>query len=721
MGKARKGGTRRLTKTQPSAADYEFAERLKDLRLVDEAPTERYYIRAAVDNMRRMGQRQVANPDACAETSYQLACFTKAIKELYADRDHRFQNVTDLKTFLWRIVDIIHGGNRLTPKYDEVPRADVDKVLKSFTIELYDRLNRVEAYDPIETIALIEYRLRYANHFYPDADRRIASALGSYALMRDGLKLPEFVDFPKLKEAAMHLPPTGNPWDALDQAGKPIRILRKDSRFRDWVKAFHAQFRRSRKALASATAIPTNAWTIKDSSALDHESTTYQEEYITRSKDGIDRLREATGKRPELLVVFTPERMALHETIAAAVTRIKMEFPTSFIQHRILGRNNIFEQHILPRAEVLMPRFREDKKLFDEYVKEVMDDHFHIVNPNMDIREVLDRAKGDIIKRIQAEDNPYNPRLVESGEVLHHLVADELLRRHYLAKVRRIVDEEFDKYLGQNPGEALPLKPASERMAWVTVGGPASGKSALERVIVREYKDFVSRDNPLCQVNSDHYKPLLLAKSDNDPEHGNRTYWESGQVRQRIIDRLGEMVQQGYAPDFWVSTMVPTKERMELLGKGGAKVNVYVVSCPVETANGAVVRAHARALDKKGDDYLRFMSTESILDNHKKASLELPGALAERRRDLRFFSTAARPNVLVASMDSHNREMRVFDPDALIDFVRKSFININAESPEQVYVHVDERQVAVALCKYLDARVSFNFRYSPKVPNVVLE
>jgi hypothetical protein len=234
-------------------------------------------------------------------------------------------------------------------------------------------------------------------------------------------------------------------------------------------------------------------------------------------------------------------------------------------------------------------------------------------------------------------------------------------------------------------------------------------------MIVREYAELVGSTSPLCQINSDHYKPLLLPKTGEDPEHGAKTYWESGQVRQRAVDRLDEMIDQDRAPDFWVSTMTPSPERMQIAGKGGAKVNIYVVTCPVE-------RAYRRATnpDPRNEDYLRFLSTESILENHKQVSALLPSALAEARRDLRIYDTATRPTVLIASMDSYHRELRVFDAGAFVAFVRQSFINEKAAAPEQVYVGVDDRKVAAALCEYPKIEVSLNFRYCEATPNLAL-
>ena len=72
----------------------------------------------------------------------------------------------------------------------------------------------------------------------------------------------------------------------------------------------------------------------------------------------------------------------------------------------------------------------------------VMDDHFHLECRNVEIRGLLKHARETIVKRINAKDKEqrYDPRLIESREVLKQLVADGLLRRRYQKLIRTIVD-----------------------------------------------------------------------------------------------------------------------------------------------------------------------------------------------------------------------------------------------------------------------------------------
>jgi hypothetical protein len=71
------------------------------------------------------------------------------------------------------------------------PDDHLDTAIAAFASELRDRFNNPTTYDPVETIALIEYRFRYIGPFFGSTDRRISDAIGRFLVMhRDGLKLP---------------------------------------------------------------------------------------------------------------------------------------------------------------------------------------------------------------------------------------------------------------------------------------------------------------------------------------------------------------------------------------------------------------------------------------------------------------------------------------------------------------------------------------------------
>jgi hypothetical protein len=702
---------------------FRFPEVVSALALPDkdERRCEPYYIRTSLDNMRRVTMRRTDGGSVTEEEiSYRLACYTNAIKELFANRGTFFFSNYQLIQFIIDIIEIINGGLPLARICGDVAAYKVDGALQQFAEELRQRLNEPTDYDPIETIALIEYRLRYARSFFRPVDRGVSEALSAFVLMRLGLRLPSYLGVVELASAAAFLPPNKRPLSAVEELAKAISTLRETAQFKVWVETIRAQFH-ERKREQIVFVRPSDPYKVPDITQFDYQSTCYDESLITRKRQDIDRLRAASGRSTENVVVFRPERMALQETIAAAVTNIWMEKPAEFLRDFVLSKRGLFHEKILPRVGKVLPkdRYIHVIKTFDSYIDYIIDDHFHIMNPHMESRKTLALARTSIIKQITK--GVYNPRLAESRELLRTLVSDDLIRRHFQRQVRPIVDQEIDAFLAIKTGLRLQLKSNADRYTWVLAGGMASGKSTLERRIMREIHK-ISEPNRVCVINPDHYIFLLLEQLDDDPGYGSKTGAECDLIRDLALGRLETMIKNDRAPDFLMTTRAPVPLRMRLARAGGAKVNLYVVSCPVEGPAGAAQRALARANDPGSiDAFNRFISTRRLLDAHRSVSTELPKAISGGAGrlfdDLRIFNTASTPAILAASMDSHNRELQVFDPKGLIEFIRKSFLNTLATCESELYTGVDARRVTATLCDYHKAGVCFNFRYSAQVPD----
>lgn len=692
-----------------------------------------YYIRAAVDNIRRSSSRGAPMTWDSAEVdiSYHLACYMKVIKRLFEARETPIASAAAMMTLVFDVARDIRCGQDLHRDERGLPPATVDEAVTQVAVELLQRFNNPTSHDPVETVALIEYRLRYLGPFFGSTDRRISEALGAFFLMRcDGFCLPDYADRDTLDKVHRGLPKRASAESDLQHSSRYIGALRADTSFMAWVNAFRMQFSALKPPLAmpGPRQAPTDRWKIKRSPTFDHQSTVYDyPETVTRPPGEIDAIRDATGSWAEDIVVFRPRRIALHETIAAAVTRLQMEHPTTFLSEWLSNPNATYLTSILPAAKALEVQFKEDCELLEDYIDTILNDHFHLRSPNGESRELLRAVTEKIFRRLDAGE--YDPRQADSHEVLKHCVADELLRRRYKRIIRALVDERIDAYLANNPALVLHPKPNRERVAWVAAGGSAAGKTTLAQLILREYRELGNRCH-LCQVNPDHYRVLLLprtGKANEDCDHGTRTHSESLHVRNLVMERLSTMIDGGEAPDFWVSATATKGDRMEPAGKGGAKVNVYVVSCSATTA---VDRAFERALnaDPTNEDRYRFMPTRDLLKGHRDASASLPGTLHARRRDLRLYNTEDRKTTLIAAMDSYNRELRVVDPWGFVDFVKKSLLTIDAERSEDVYKpDVPPSAIAAEICRYLErdhhapkdaAPVSLNFRYHlDYVPN----
>src|SRR5262249_3205728 len=153
--------------------------------------------------------------------------------------------------------------------------------------------------------------------------------------------------------------------------------------------------------------------------------------------DDIVRLNFVTGKDARELAVFRPGRMALHETIAALVTRVRMDNPARQIK-TFIEENPVYK-NIQAEAAKIDPGFDAMAERFDRYTEFIIDDHSHVISPQPRLRALLQCEKDAIEERIRKGD--YDPRAAESRHALRDLLSDHLLRQHYERRVLAIVEE----------------------------------------------------------------------------------------------------------------------------------------------------------------------------------------------------------------------------------------------------------------------------------------
>ena len=315
--------------------------------------------------------------------------------------------------------------------------------------------------------------------------------------------------------------------------------------------------------------------------------------------------------------------------------------------------------------------------------------------------------------------------------MLRTLVADRLLREYYQARIRHIVDSEINNYIDDNPSRGLILKANPNRIAWVTVGGTASGKSSLATLIDVERKKY-GEISPVCYVNPDDYRELLLEKTEGPADsflHGSFTHSEAIRITEIIIDRLWLMVKdrgdEGYAPDMWIDMVSSTdKRRMGLAGYKGAHVRIYVASCPAEEA---VKRAYERAEKRGGPDEGRYVPTEKVLNSHRSVSHALPKVLSEGPCVLRLFDTCPDKKVyghtdyggmlLTASASGFDTNLEIHEPSSFIAFVKKVALDHHATGPDALYSSEEKTVplIAKTLIAYVSRGIILNFG-SPSAP-----
>lgn len=692
-------------------------------------PNKNDYIRFALDGLRRTSLPEDEAKFSDITSIGMLANFAHAIAMLY-DRQEKEKvesqivSAHDLKILIQQLAKWFDTGEppgqaelRKTDvpldsahrHHSYIPASEVPQAFERFTEELCFGLK--ELTDPKKTAALIAYEMFHHGRFFERHNRLIAHALSAYVLMRYNEKLPVFRGnkrqlFNDMKTASRSRANLENFYIKQFVGIPPIEAPRDP-------------------------APPSDAWSVQSIHIIDHRATIFDTRYVLRGgKAGADRIAELhfiTGKYPDELAVFRPIRMALHETVAALVTRVKMSNPSNEL-YKFIGTNPIYSQNICIQANKLDGMFDEMADKFERYAKFLIEDHFNILSPQPRVRAIIDHEKKIIEKRI--EDNFYDPRAAEARDALRTLVADRLLREYYQAEIRKIVDKEIDNYLNINDNMSLQLKANPNRIAWVTAGGPAAGKSSLATLIDAERKKY-GETSPICRVNPDDYRELLLERTDDAYNfiHGSLTHGETRKITEIVIDRLWQMVTDrngvGYAPDMWLDMVSSTdKRRLELAKYKGAQVRLYVASCPPEVA---VERAYRRARVPNGTDEGRYVPTAIVLQGHRSVSQGLPEVMSEISCVLRLFDTEPDHTVyndlergsplLTASATGFDKNLEIHEPPSFIAFVKKAALDHHATRPEALYSSNERNRSIIIkqLMSYINGGIILNFRY-PSAP-----
>ena len=560
------------------------------------------------------------------------------------------------------------------------------------------RMRRGRPEDPRGIAGFVKFTIDRRFRFFKGDNRAVACALANFVLMRAGDRLPIFSRNRTATEADLADPGLDYP---------------------QWLAIYRLQFEDIPLPPRVKPRRPRDGWDVPTSHVLESRSTIFNRDYVLRDRKDMAELHMISGKPPKDLAVFRPSRMALHETVAALVTRTRMVNVAMTIEAFIEG-HPLYRDHIEVEAIFHDATFPEMAGRFLAYAAFLIDDHFDVLNPQPGVRNVLLQEKEIIEKRIK--DKSYDPRTAESRQALRKLVADKLLGEYYRAKIREMVDGAIDGYLKENPHLDLARKANPDRIAWVTVGGPASGKSSLDDLIASERGGY-GETASACRVNPDDYRGVLLRRTgdpDEDSLHANFTHEEASRITDLILERLGEMTEEGHAPDMWLDMVNPSDKRMSLAAHGGAQVRLYVATCAPHVA---IERAFLRATKKDGKDRGRFVPTRVVLQGHREVSRSLPLALAQSPHVLRLINTEASRHAdrkssasppLIASGNGFDKNVEVHDIDAFMGFVRKSALNIDGKTPQDLFPRRPDEEaevVAATLMKYLEGGCVLNFRY----------
>ncbi len=136
--------------------------------------------------------------------------FAAVIERLFGDRDKKFQDPAELKSYVEDIARRINAGitredvllrDEDSSKFPYTRIADLPAAMEQFYEELFTHLGEADS-DPVKLAAWVEYRVDLSDHFFADGCGKTAKAISSWVLMRARHDLPLYRDRKELYQNA---------------------------------------------------------------------------------------------------------------------------------------------------------------------------------------------------------------------------------------------------------------------------------------------------------------------------------------------------------------------------------------------------------------------------------------------------------------------------------------------------------------------------------------
>lgn len=342
----------------------------------------------------------------------------------------------------------------------------------------------------------------------------------------------------------------------------------------------------------------------------------------------------ATGIRNVVDIInFTPERIALHQTIA----RIQTEIQITEDNYLAPVTLNVFNNFVSPQIRKFVTRDYERiiQEINDELQKSSERiDNEELFNPLSQYDSAYKQAKELVEKRIS--EGKYTLGEFVKGETvesiilkvafdnLYKAIVNEMISIIVINTIRDIVNESIVLEIKENDATTeelytlVPLKAnneGSERHTFLLSGPPACGKGSAEGIMKVKAKNLGILWKNIVRVNTDNYRPMLSLKmqlGDNKSKHAMLNNDEAKLVAALIKSYYAEKVDNNAAPDLLLDTVNPSQEKIDLGTKNDGMVHIITVSLAPEIA---FARAEARG-KKTG----RFVPFHYMLGSHKKVS-----------------------------------------------------------------------------------------------------
>lgn len=301
----------------------------------------------------------------------------------------------------------------------------------------------------------------------------------------------------------------------------------------------------------------------------------------------------------------------------------------------------------------------------------------------------------------------------------------EAHQAHIRTVLKPLVTTEIQKFCNDAKATLLPLpETSSERKTYLLAGGIASGKGASAWKVKLDAESNGIPYAALVKINGDSLKPLLLEPgSVSAAAYSQLCVDEATFIKAQIFERLHALAKIGKAPHTFIDETGLKETAIKYATENDGAMTVIIVSTEVKDA---VVRSFTRGAKDgvKG----RYEHTKNILANHRAVATGILKFLVQLPSD-------EHPNITLTFVDNNvpegegtqifctvnlqTRKMMMHDKEQLMAFIKKTFINVDAATPEEVYTDLETGVLDRAVAEFL-ATITAN-GYEIKLPEPLHE
>ena len=274
----------------------------------------------------------------------------------------------------------------------------------------------------------------------------------------------------------------------------------------------------------------------------------------------------------------------------------------------------------------------------------------------------------------------------ENNQAISMRVAD-LVVENYIKD--RVNGYDMTKFLSPQGYKALPPQTQATRRTFMINGGVASGKSTSQKIQQKAATEQGINWGDVMMINRDAFKPMLLKPEEVDADYkhffASFTEDEAYLLRDAIMQEYRERLENETAPHLYVDQVFPNLDMLVMAGGvEGKGLDLTIVQTPVENS---FLMAHGRS-----EETGYHAVTAGVLGTHagvpKKLLESLEQAKQQGKTNIRLTIVAnleTREIKPLAKIDLKSKKSEILDNSLLLTFFRKTVINAQAKTFDQVY------------------------------------